>query len=96
MATVHVGLCEMTLRLFGIDSLKAKRGISRSLIARLHNRFNLSISEIGHQDSRERLGLALAAVSGSRAGADSVIAHAVQFVADDRRVVLETYSTTFV
>lgn len=44
----------MTARLYlhGVTSLKQKRGIVKSLIERLKSRFNISVSEIDHQDSK--------------------------------------------
>ena len=92
----HVGVCELTLRLFGIESLKAKRGIARSLIARIHNRFNVSVSEVHFLDSKELLGIGLACVSNSRPVIDSLFAQVVRFMEEDRRFEIESYSTTFV
>jgi len=40
------------LSLHGITSLKGKRSIVKSVIGRLKSRFNISISEVDHQDSK--------------------------------------------
>ena len=92
--TAHVALCEVTLRLFGIDSLKAKRGIKKSLMARLHNRFNVAVSEVRHLDAWDRLGIALTSVSNSRKVIDGTFSQVLTFLEEDRRFVVEDYSLT--
>lgn len=92
----HVGIAEVLIRLYRIDSLKGKRGIAKSLIARVHNRFNVSISEVHHLDSHDLLGLVVAAVAGSRPAVDRTLDEVVKFMEDDRRFEVESYSTTFV
>jgi uncharacterized protein YlxP (DUF503 family) len=49
-----VGIGTMIFRLHGVYSLKEKRGIVKSMISRLHNSFNISIAEVGANDSWER------------------------------------------
>jgi hypothetical protein len=46
-------------------SLKAKRGIVKSLVARARSRYNVSASEVDLQDDAERAVLAFSTVSGS-------------------------------
>jgi uncharacterized protein YlxP (DUF503 family) len=92
---VHVGLCEVTIRLFAIDSLKAKRGIKKSLMARLHNRFNVAVAEVRYHDSWDRLGLALVSVCTSRKVTDGVFSQVLTFLEDDLRGIVEDYSVTY-
>lgn len=47
-------------------SLKAKRGIVKSILARSRNRFNLASAEVGLADSPETAMLGFSTVSGSR------------------------------
>jgi len=47
-----VGVMTAHLSLHGITSLKGKRSIVKSVIGRLKSRFNISISEVDHQDSK--------------------------------------------
>lgn len=49
-----VGIGTMTFRLHGVFSLKEKRGIVKSMIARLQNNFNISIAEVGSNDNWEK------------------------------------------
>lgn len=45
-----IGLLHVKLHLQGCKSLKEKRSIIKSVLARLHKEFNLSVSETGLQD----------------------------------------------
>jgi len=47
-----VGVMTAHLSLQGVTSLKGKRSIVKSLIGRLKSRFNISISEVDHQDNK--------------------------------------------
>jgi uncharacterized protein YlxP (DUF503 family) len=47
-----IGVMTAHLSLHGVTSLKGKRSIVKSLIGRLKSRFNISISEVDHQDSK--------------------------------------------
>ncbi len=49
-----VGVGIMIFRLHGVFSLKEKRRIVKSIIARLQNSFNISIAETGSNDVHER------------------------------------------
>jgi uncharacterized protein YlxP (DUF503 family) len=51
--------------LHGNDSLKGKRRVANSLKQKVRNAFNVSIAEIGSEDSLTRLRLVVAAVSNS-------------------------------
>lgn len=57
-----VGVARITIRLFGVSSLKAKRSIVRKMISRLASRFNASVAETGRNDSLEwgEIGMAVA------------------------------------
>lgn len=57
-----VGLYECTCRVFGSTSLKDKRRVLKSIKTKLQNRYNLSVAEVGHQDSWQLAKLAFAAV----------------------------------
>jgi len=58
-----VGVMTAQLHLQGISSLKEKRSIVKSLIGRLKNRFNASISEVDHQDDKTSAVVGIAVVS---------------------------------
>jgi uncharacterized protein YlxP (DUF503 family) len=59
-----VGAALVELHVHGSQSLKQKRGVVRSIVQRLRNRFNLSVAEVGGQNTWQRVSLGLA-VAGS-------------------------------
>ena len=69
------------LHLNGCQSLKDKRRILKSLKDRLHQRFNISVAETGHQDLWQRAELTCAAVATDRRQAMAVLSQADQMVA---------------
>jgi uncharacterized protein len=83
-----VGVCEVELHLPGSSNLKEKRWVLRSLKDRLHRRFNVSVSEIDHQDLWQRARLAIVTVSNDVAVVHSVLSHAQGLVQGDPRVEL--------
>ena len=81
-------MSELQLHFPEAQSLKQKRQILSSLKDRLHQRFNLSVAEIDHQDLWQRSTLALAMVSNDGRHADEVISKAINFVEQDGRLQL--------
>ena len=49
-----VGCGTITFRLHDCHSLKGKRKILKSIIARTRNHFNVSVAEVGYQDVYQR------------------------------------------
>ncbi len=86
MSIVLVG--EVQLFLPDSRSLKHKRAVLSSLKERLHNRFNVSVAEVDHNDLWQRITLALAVVSNASDHADQVIDKAVRFIESDGRTQL--------
>ena len=60
---MRVGIARITLRLAYPFSLKEKRRLLRSLIARIKRDYNVSIAEIDHLDDRRSAVLGVALVS---------------------------------
>lgn len=79
-----VALCRLTLRLPENNSLKGKRSVVKSIQQRLHNRFNVSVAEVGHNDAWQLAGIEIVAVSNSGAHASEVVATAVAYMEDLR------------
>ena len=50
---LHIGAARLTFHLHGNDSLKGKRQVSRSLIAKLRGRFNLAAAEVDGMDLQQ-------------------------------------------
>ena len=61
---MFVGAAVVELHLHGCQSLKQKRGIVRSIIGRVRNRFNVAVAEVGGQDKWQISQLGLSATGG--------------------------------
>ncbi len=75
-----VGVGYVTIQVFESHSLKEKRRVVRSLIARAQNRFNVSIAEVEYQNSWQLAGIGIACVSNSAGHADQTLAEIVRFI----------------
>lgn len=62
-----VGCGRIRLRLFDVHSLKAKRSIVRSIVARIQNRFHAAAAETGLNDSHEWAEIGFAVVGNDTA-----------------------------
>jgi uncharacterized protein YlxP (DUF503 family) len=79
-----VGLCRVELRLPENHSLKGKRQVLKSLIARIHNRFNVSAAEVDDHDSWQIAAIGISVVSNDDRHTDQVMASVVSFIRHER------------
>ena len=77
-----VGASVVELHIEGCRSLKAKRGVVRSIVRRVRNRFNLSVAEVGGQDTWQYAVLGLAAAGFDARLVRSVLERASDFIED--------------
>ena len=75
-----VGAGIIEIRIHASHSLKQKRGIIRSITQRVRNRFNISIAEVGGQDSWQRAELGLCVAGSDRTRVRSRIERALGFI----------------
>lgn len=78
----------LELHIPGATSLKAKRQVIKSLVQRLRNRFNVSVSEVGSQDLWQRAELGMAVICHNGAGADSIMEKLFAYVEEENRVTI--------
>jgi uncharacterized protein YlxP (DUF503 family) len=83
---MRVAICLLEIHIPAAGSLKSKRQVLMSLIQRLRNQFNLSVTEVGCQDLWQHAELGLAVVCHNGAGADSILEQIFSFVENDSRV----------
>lgn len=78
-------IAAMTFRLFApwVHSLKEKRMIVKSMIAKLQNRFHVSAAETGEQDTHQIIMLGVAAIVPHNAMADSLMDEISAFVEEN-------------
>lgn len=92
-----VGVLTAHLSMQGVTSLKGKRSIIKSLIGRLKSRFNISISEVDHQDSKTSAVIGISIVSNDTHFIDQQFDAIINFMRNDGRFYLsqiqrETFS----
>jgi uncharacterized protein YlxP (DUF503 family) len=80
-----VGILTVQLSMHGIASLKEKRSIVKGIIGRLRSRFNISISEVDHQDSKTSAIVGLAVVSNESRFVDQQFDAILTFMRKDGR-----------
>ena len=77
---MSVGVCRITLRLPGNDSLKGKRQVVKSLMARLRNKFNVAVAEVDDNDRWQVATIGITCVSNDARHAREVLDSVVHFV----------------
>jgi uncharacterized protein len=83
-----VGIMQAHMHMTGLTSLKEKRSIVKGLIGRLQSRFNVSVSEVEHQDSKTLAVIGLAVVSNDSRFIDQQLDAILNFMRNDGRFYL--------
>ena len=63
-----------------VHSLKEKRMVVNSILAKVQNQFHVSAAEVDCQDVHQTIVVGVACVAGNAALADSVIDHVVNYI----------------
>ena len=92
---MHIGVCKIRLRIPDSHSLKAKRRVVKSLIARLKNRFNIAVAEVDALDAHQVAILAAVSVSNDVVHLNKIISHVVTFVEANIDAELVDYEREF-
>ena len=66
-----------------VHSLKEKRKILKSITSKLRNKFNVSVSEVGQQDTHQTIIIGVAVIVESTAQCDSILDHILDFIEDN-------------
>jgi uncharacterized protein YlxP (DUF503 family) len=77
-----VGAARVELHVHGSQSLKEKRGVVRSITQRVRNRFNVSVAEVGGQDTWQIAVLGLAVAANEALAARRRLEQAIDFIAE--------------
>lgn len=88
-----VGLGTVVLRIAGARSLKDKRRVLKSLLARLHNRFNVAAAEVGCQDKHQEAEVGIACVSTDSRHTSQILASVIDFIEVSGEVEIVSYHT---
>jgi uncharacterized protein len=81
---MYTASARVSLRIPLSTSLKDKRQVVRSLLARLRNQFEIAAAEVAEQDIRNLAVLGLAAVSADAGHAHDVLERAIGYIEQSR------------
>ncbi len=90
---MQIGICVIWLGIPGTFSLKEKRQICSSLFSRLKKNFNISMAEIGQQNSYRKSVIAVVTVNTEKAYLYRTLSKVVEFIKKDYRLNIENYTT---
>jgi len=80
-----VGVLRLELHLAENHSLKGKRGVLRTIKARVANKFNVSVAECADHDLWQKAVLGIAQVGAEQRHVDAALANVVSFI-DSMRI----------
>ncbi len=83
-----IGVCEITLHLPECHSLKDKRQVIKSLMARIRHQFEVAIAEVAEQDTWQTAILGVSCVSNSGQHANEVLSHLQRYIEETRPDVI--------
>lgn len=75
-----IAAVKIKIHMSWVHSLKEKRMVVKSIIAKVRNQYNVSIAEVEEQDIHQIAVLGFAAVAGDRIQADSITDHVLNFI----------------
>lgn len=93
---MRVGIAQITLRLPQTSSLKDKRRLLKSLIARIKQEFNVSVAEVDQLDNRRMAVVGVAFVSNDGRFNQSVIHRIVAHIDHDPEILIEDYTSEMI
>ena len=81
---MNVGVCKVRLRLPENHSLKGKRQVLKSITSRVASKFNVSIAEVGDNDSWQTTTLGICLVSNDNRYTNEVLSRIADFIIGGR------------
>ncbi len=81
-----IGVCSLKLIIYEANSLKEKRQVLKSIIDRIKHKFNVSIAEIGLNDSWQTSIIGFACVTNDKNHANQILSNVIKFIDEDSRV----------
>ena len=81
---MNVGVCRISLRLPENLSLKGKRGVLKSIITQVGNRFNVSVAEVDDNNLWQLATIGICCVSNNSRKTNEVLSKVVEFVMKGR------------
>ncbi|MCA1030115.1 DUF503 family protein [Bacillus timonensis] len=75
-----IGYVECECIIYDAASLKDKRAVLQRILTRLKQKYNVSVSEVDHQDVWQRTKIAIVAVSSNRKSTEIELNHALKMI----------------
>ena len=88
---MRVGVCTAYLLIPESQSLKDKRRVVKSLLAKLGNRFNIAVSEIGDLDTPKRSVIGIVSISNDSRHLNQMLSKVVEFIEKMNLAILVDY-----
>jgi uncharacterized protein YlxP (DUF503 family) len=85
---MKVGVSQITLHLPGCHSLKVKRQVIKSIMARIRQKFEVAIAEVDEQDRWQIAQLGVSCVSNSSQHIDEILGRVQRFIEETRPDVI--------
>ena len=75
-----VGTVKLSLYIHNNHSLKEKRKVVKSIVSKVHNKFNASIAEVGSNDKWQMIELGISAVGNDRRFVNSTLDNILSYL----------------
>ena len=75
-----VGMCKISLRIPENSSLKGKRQVVKPVLARIRNKFDVAVAEVGDNDLWKVATIGVCCVSNDKRHANQILSRVVDFV----------------
>lgn len=83
-----IGSANIEITIGGVNSLKEKRAVIKSIINRIKAKFNVSIAEVGYNDKWQHSIIGICCVSNETSHANSMISNVINYIYNDGRVII--------
>ena len=90
---MKIGNCVVEIYIPNTSTLKEKRSVIKGLKDRIHNKFNVSISEIDKNDNHKHSTIAFVTVSNSSRYTDKILAQVIKFMEKQKQFEIISYNT---
>lgn len=77
---MNILFMKITLRASWVHSLKEKRMIVKSIVQKLKNKFNISVSEVEEQDVHKTIVIGIVGICANSAQSDSTMENIITFI----------------
>ncbi|CEN84920.1 DUF503 domain-containing protein [Paraclostridium sordellii] len=87
-------IIKVKLRANWVHSLKEKRMVVKSLVKKLQNKFNISVSEVDNQDIHQSIVIGIAGICLDSRQADSTIDNMINYIYENTDAEIINIDTT--